>query len=139
MKYRIVFSRSSGRGALGRLVSLGLVFGATVGWLMVANAATTRLWTGSIDNKWSNPNNWSPTGTPQPGEVLSFTSGGGSLVNDLAGVVVEDMYFHGDTWELSGSEIVIGGFWVGEEHTSGATVFIDCPLRLGSLCFITIT
>jgi hypothetical protein len=52
--------------------------------------AITRTWIGGGNNKASNPNDWSPTGVPQPGDTLQEMSGQTPLTmnvsgNDLAG------------------------------------------------------
>ena len=55
-------------------------------------ASTT--WIGGGNNEASNPNDWSPTGTPQPGDTLTMSSGTMHVSgNDLAG----------DTLSVSGS------------------------------------
>jgi hypothetical protein len=50
-------------------------------------AMTTRTWIGGGNNKASNPRDWSPTGTPQPGDTLTMTPNATINIrgNDLAG------------------------------------------------------
>src|SRR6266699_193436 len=47
-----------------------------------------RTWTGSESKFWSNPNNWSPVGAPQNGDILDFEGfdqdvSNTSMMNDL--------------------------------------------------------
>lgn len=46
----------------------------------------TKTWTGGGNNNASNPNDWTPNGVPQPGQVLNITSGTINIQGkDLAG------------------------------------------------------
>ena len=42
---------------------------------------TDRTWLGGGNNNARNPNDWSPTGAPQPGDILSMPNGGRCCVN----------------------------------------------------------
>src|SRR6059036_1255735 len=58
--------------------------------------ATYRDWTGAASANWSDPNNWSPTGTPQNGDALGFGSVSDShrfVVNDLVNLTVWSLDF----------------------------------------------
>jgi hypothetical protein len=56
------------------------------GWIQM----TDKIWVGGGNNNARNPNDWSPTGVPQPGDTLSMPNGGTMNVsdNDLAGNAV---------------------------------------------------
>ncbi len=128
---------------LVNVIVLGLLLvGAAHGLVQPLHAAE-RHWTGNANNLWSNPNNWDPVGTPEPGEDLIFTSGGGDLFNDLVGVVAHRVFFHTHQWQLTGNEVAIThSFDVGElnDNSRETIVTIDCPLRLeGSVTNITST
>jgi hypothetical protein len=58
---------------------------------------TNRTWIGGGNDKASNPNDWSPTGAPQPGDTLTISSGT---------MYVSDDNLAGDTLDLPGKERV---------------------------------
>jgi hypothetical protein len=62
----------------------------------VTTMAITRTWIGGGNNKASNPNDWSPTGVPQPGDILQEMSGQTPLTMNVSG---NDLA--GDTLDLS--------------------------------------
>ena len=50
-------------------------------WILCSTTAFAQYtWTGNgNDNDWQNPNNWSPTGYPDAGDIAQFTSGSGNI------------------------------------------------------------
>jgi hypothetical protein len=61
---------------------------------LTAPVPIDRTWLGGGTNRASNPNDWSPSGSPKPGDALSMTNGG--TIN-----------IHGD--DLHGDMLLIGG------------------------------
>jgi hypothetical protein len=104
--------------------------------------AITRTWIGGGNNKASNPNDWSPTGVPQPGDTLQQMSGQTPLTMNVSG---NDLA--GDTLDLVGSSAPftmnmsdkavadvsvsepIGGdtYNLTQQSTLNSTVLIDTP------------
>jgi autotransporter-associated beta strand protein len=102
--------------------------------------AATRTWVGASNNLWSNPNNWSPTGTPQPGEELEFKGGCPvpfcfrDMNNDLPNLRLNRLFFESADYTLSGNPLIITDVIMvgrtGAEATK-LSVTINCALTLG--------
>lgn len=117
------------------LLLLGLV-------IAVNTHATTRTWVGDDGNNlWSNPNNWSPTGTPQPGEDLEFKGACPvpfcfrNMQNDLSNVRFNSLFFESADYTLSGNPLVISNrITVGRTGANATklSVTINCAITLGA-------
>ncbi|MBI2767322.1 MAG: hypothetical protein HYX53_15605 [Chloroflexi bacterium] len=93
-----------------------------------ANAATTRVWLGAVDSKWSTPGNWSPSGAPVNGDSIQFTSTalGKTLTNDLVELTVAAVTFD-TSMTIVGNRLGVSSSIV----SSGANdIVIDLPLIL---------
>jgi autotransporter-associated beta strand protein len=110
--------------------------------LVLPTMAATRTWLGAAGNNlWSNPNNWSPVGTPQPGEELEFKGGicpgqfcFRSMQNDLPALRLSQLFFESVDYTLSGNPLVISNrITVGLTGASATklSVSINCPITLG--------
>jgi autotransporter-associated beta strand protein len=108
--------------------------------------AATRTWVGAGNNLWSNPNNWSPAGTPQPGEELEFTGACPvpfcfrDMQNDLPNLRLNRLFFESADYTLSGNSLIISnritvGLTGGD--ATKLSVTINCGLTLGgNLSFV---
>lgn len=121
-----------------RWLRLGLVVVITACWYALPLwAQTSRNWTGTASANWSDPNNWSPAGTPQSGDTLNFgyiDDSNRSMVNDILGLTVGVLNFENNDYQLDGNSIAIndgalnldddpvGDYW------PSYTVTINCPL-----------
>src|SRR5436309_2559701 len=99
MKHRIISLSISGFRALVRTVFVALTLTGASQWLAPPLNAAERHWTGSASGLWSNPNNWNPVGVPEPGDQVTFDSGGDAVFNDLVGVTVDRIWFLSGTWQ----------------------------------------
>lgn len=109
-------------------------------WLVLAvwvGAAAEREWTGLGGNRlWSNANNWSPVGAPQNGDALTFPGCvfcGGTIQNDLTGLVVESLYFRTD-YTLNGNALTLLDHITIGNGTTTAAVTLNLPIVLGADC-----
>ena len=109
--------------------------------------AATRSWvaTNPLDLRWSSPNNWSPTGAPQPGETLHFDEffqAVYDMVNDLNGLRLERLEFDNGNYNLSGNSLTVSNvISAGRPSHLGSTeltVTIDAGIILGGnlRCFV---
>jgi hypothetical protein len=64
-----------------------------------------RTFTAAVDSSASNPNNWSPTGTPQPGDNLNWVDGG--TMNVSGNVLAGDTLLIGSTSDTPPEDFVI--------------------------------
>jgi hypothetical protein len=100
-----------------------------------ALSATTYTWTGGQDNRWSNPNNWNPFGTPVDGDSLGFPPDVAttSLVNDLPmELVLRAVVVTGGGYSISGNRLVL------TETLQGGAARIDVPVSLQGLTSSTL-
>lgn len=109
-------------------------------WLMLAvwvGEAAEREWTGLGGNRlWSNANNWSPAGAPQNGDALTFPGCvfcGGTIQNDLTGLVVQSLYFRSD-YTLNGNALTLLDHITIGNGTTTAAVTLNLPIILGADC-----
>lgn len=109
-------------------------------WLLLAaglGMSAEREWTGQGGNRlWSNPNNWSPAGAPQNGDALTFPGCvfcGGTIENDLAGLVVASLYFRAD-YTLTGVALTLTDYIAIGNGTTTAAVSLNLPIVLGDDC-----
>src|SRR5688572_12265651 len=96
-----------------------------------AAAATTYSWTGTASALWSNPNNWSPIGTPAAGDTLAFPSGPSILTvsNDLsAGTSFAGVVFNGGGYTVNGN-----GFALAGNMTGSAVVNVPVAVQASSI------
>jgi len=104
--------------------------------------AASRDWTGAVNAHWSEPNNWSPAGTPQNGDSLSFgfvDDSHRSMVNDITDLSVESLAFANHDYQLDGNALVIDGTINNDQDTpdinnsnASHTTTINCPLVIRS-------
>ncbi|HVG24683.1 MAG TPA: Calx-beta domain-containing protein, partial [Thermoanaerobaculia bacterium] len=93
-------------------------------------AAATRTWTGTVDNSWSNPANWSPAGAPAITDTLVFPAGkSGTLTNDALGNL-RSIQFEGGGYVLNGNALTLTHGVTQLNGTGTNQVFI--PLTLGA-------
>jgi hypothetical protein len=74
-----------------------------------------RTWTGAVDNNASTPGNWSPSGQPQAGDIL--TAGPSTVTMDITGNALA-----GNTLQVE------GGYGIGPDTfnlSHNATVSLD--------------
>src|SRR5262249_10845361 len=112
-----------------------------------AYGGTTRTWTGSVNNLWSNPNNWNPVGMPQNGDYLLFdeNSDNNEMVNDMVGLTVaglsfsDESAFFGTDHQLGGQTLSLtGDLYNGLSHfgsSQGFTTVINCALIFTNLTY----
>src|SRR5438132_4166718 len=70
--------------------------------------ATTRIWLGNDSALWSAPDNWTPFGTPQNGDSLTFASpgfSGNSINNDIPNLVIDTILFTQGGYSLNGNAL----------------------------------
>ena len=103
--------------------------------LMATSAlATTRNWTGANSGNWSDPNNWSPAGTPANGDRLQFgfvSSSHNTMNNDIFGLDVAGLHFIANNFTLNGNTLLISGDIDGDQDhvtQNSFTVTINCDL-----------
>src|SRR3954451_21150966 len=91
----------------------------------------TRSWTGAVNGNWSEPNNWTPSGTPSSSDALIFPAGVPTTMNnDLpADTAVGSMTFH-DTYTLNGNPLTLNGNVVFDTSTN-IYWFCNVDLKLG--------
>lgn len=71
--------------------------------------AITRTWSGAVSANWSDPANWSPSGTPGAGDSLVFPVGAPlTTTNDLTGLSVGPLRFD-DEYTINGNELTLTG------------------------------
>lgn len=107
----------------------------TLHWLAFPVAAIQRDWVakGPATAAWSNPNNWSPIGTPQDGDELRFDfesfpiPSATTMVNDLSGLSVQQLTFPSGSWQLSGNDLGVRST-IG--NSGDGFVEINCAIRL---------
>ncbi len=66
--------------------------------------STSRIWIGGADNNAGNPQNWSPTGAPQPGDTL---------------VLLDNGPFHAFTLHIRGNDLAGNTLTIGQTRDSG--------------------
>jgi autotransporter-associated beta strand protein len=102
-----------------------------------ASAQITRNWTGAVNQYWSNPNNWNPTGTPGASDILQFgfvSDSHRTMVNDIANLTVYQLVFQANDYTLNGNMLNFlnynddTGIYGGSGENSSFTVTINCPL-----------
>jgi hypothetical protein len=90
--------------------------------------ASPKTWTGAVSALWSNPQNWSPSGTPSVSDSLLFPDGAthGSMTNDLpSGTTVGAMTFQGSGYTLSGNALTLMG------DLNSGTLTCNVDLKIG--------
>jgi autotransporter-associated beta strand protein len=108
-------------------------------------SAITRSWTHSNSQYWSDPNNWSPSGIPQPGDDLLFydevnLSGPDPMINDLVGLSVRSLDFNvwdrsglvTPDWVLNGNTLTLTGPIATDPASDEEHVYINCALIIGT-------
>lgn len=96
-----------------------------------------RNWTGAVNANWSEPNNWSPAGTPQNDDSLHFglvSDSNRSMVNDLPNLSVYFVNFNNNDYQIDGNALTI--MYAVENNDAPAipnsnasyTTTINCPL-----------
>ena len=104
------------------------------GLMTASTLATTRNWTGANSANWSDPNNWSPAGTPANGDYLQFgfvSSSHNTMNNDIFGLDVAGLHFIANNFTLNGNTLLISGNIDGDrDHVTkqSFTVTINCDL-----------
>src|ERR1017187_9866181 len=95
---KTIFLAASRHADLGNRLMRKLKFGfwtaCMTGLLAMPALATTRNWTGANSGNWSDPNNWSPGGTPADGDYLQFgmmPDAHRTMNNDIAGLEVANV------------------------------------------------
>src|SRR6266436_7721653 len=124
------YSSSSRRAGAANVIA-GLLCTFALVWSCAMASAVARHWTGSVNGNWSEPNNWSPTGPPLPNDDLNFgdvSDSNRSMVNDLNGFLVGNLFFYNNDYQLSGNTLYF--YFSVIENTEGGshTVTINCPL-----------
>jgi len=98
---------------------------------------TGRNWTGAASANWSDPNNWSPAGTPQNGDDLGFgfvDDSRRSMVNDIPDLAVEALNFADNDYQIDGNPLTILGAIFNMDDTgtgnfnNSHTTTVNCPL-----------
>jgi autotransporter-associated beta strand protein len=121
------------RSQVGNITFLFLLAGAVL-WPGQPSLAADRRWTGNASGLWSNPNNWSPVGTPLNGEHVLFEGDGRTTQNDLSGLSLSTLEFLRGEWRITGNELMItASIPVGKlnDDSEENLITIDCPLILG--------
>ena len=121
-----------------RKLKLGFWTACMAGMLAMPALATTRNWTGANSGNWSDPNNWSPGGTPADGDYLQFgmvSDAHRTMNNDIAGLEVANVVFIANDYTLNGYTLLLNGAVdggidgdVGELTAHSYTVTINCAL-----------
>src|SRR5262245_51752624 len=92
-----------------KLLLFALCITALVVGPIPAAGATFRTWTGDASGFWSNPNNWSPFGTPETGDFLSFAvNNHTTMTNDLLNLAIAGMNFVEHDYVLEGNLLRVG-------------------------------
>jgi len=97
-------------------------------------SATDRNWTGANSANWSDPNNWSPAGTPQDGDGLYFgistiNDSHRQMFNDLVNLSVNSLYFVNNDYQIDGNALTASLILSGVEvNLDSYTTTINCPL-----------
>src|SRR5690349_15650533 len=95
-------------GGRAKRMSVALLLASVLLGLTPTLTAAERSWTGLASAFWSNPNNWSPVGTPQNGEDLVFAGPlNESMVNDLTGLSVQSLRLRERDFVLSGNTLTV--------------------------------
>jgi len=83
-------------------------------------------WTGAASDLWSNPNNWTPVGTPANGDSVAFPSGASNLTNtnDLTGLELVDISLNTSGYTLNGNSVVLSG----ELSSSSVDNVVNLPI-----------
>lgn len=108
-------------------------------FVTIQTEAATRTWvaSGIASPRWSTPGNWTPLGTPQPGDTLvfdTFSQSVLSMVNDLNDVRVSSLRFNDGDYTLNGNSLTVSNsITVGRGPNSGEelTATINATLILG--------
>ena len=106
-----------------------------------------RTWTGANSANWSDPNNWSPAGTPQNGDVLQFgyvSDSNRSMQNDIGNLNVESLSFANNSYTISGNSLDVSEGGIDNDGATGIvadtfTTTINCPLVFSSVYDTDIT
>lgn len=140
---KVVFARALRRATLGGILTAGL--GATLGPLTVpaSNSVPTYTWTGADvangHDAWSDPGNWQGGIAPASGSTINVTfapacdtswSAQCPSINDISGLVVDQMSI--DDWrgQLSGDPITLNGLSM-QVTSSYFGVSWNIPVSLG--------
>ena len=98
--------------------------------------AATHTWLGTVSSTLSDPANWSlaqpPTGDPDAKIVFSRTAVRTQVVNDIAGLRVEDMVFEAG-FELSGAPLTVG---TGTITAYDSPTVVRCDIAIGGTLFL---
>ncbi|MGH8248762.1 MAG: hypothetical protein ACREUU_20315, partial [Gammaproteobacteria bacterium] len=133
MKPNILSHRASAFRALARTFLLGAILAGAAGRAIPSLGAEVRVWTGNASAFWSNPNNWTPAGTPQNGDLLRWlgSDNNTSMVNDIPNLIASELYFEDEDYTVAGNPLTITGPGVGGAIRLGGgshTVTMNCPL-----------
>ena len=93
--------------------------------------ANTNVWTGAVNDLWSEPGNWT-VGVPNAGDVVTFGPYGASTTtNDLpAGTVFSSLVFLGGGYTVNGNAIALTDGISNSNYISDIT--INAPLQLAA-------
>jgi acetyl esterase/lipase len=110
-----------------------ILFLALLALPAISTFAADRTWTGTQGPNWSNPANWSPQGTPLPGESLLFPAWAqATMNNDLPpGTVVGAMSFEAEG-SLTGNLLTLTGNLSFVSSPSAVPFPISNDLTLGA-------
>jgi len=99
--------------------------------------ARTLTWTGnaSFYNRWSEPDNWNPSGPPATGDTLVFPAGF-SPDNDMANLQVHSIQFTGNgSTYLSGNPVTVESDITAANNNGEARVSFDITFSTGGGTF----
>jgi len=90
----------------------------------------TLTWTGATSATWSTASNWSPSGVPADGDILSFppSASNKTNTNDLSGLTLTSVTFSGGAYTLGGNAIALSG---GVDNSSFGNT-LTMPIQLVS-------
>ncbi len=103
-------------------------------------SARTLTYTGNADfpNRWSESNNWSPSGPPVNGDTLVFPAGF-TPVNDLTNLEVHSIQFTGNgSTYLSGNPVTVESDITAANNNGEARVSFDITFSSGGGTFYTL-
>jgi autotransporter-associated beta strand protein len=114
-----------------RRMSRIILLGCLLAWTGPASGAN-RTWTGNAANSnWSEPDNWSPSGPPQNGDVLIFGNNASRLSNNnnLPDLQVQSIVFNGSSggYSLNGNRILLNSD-ITAGHSGGLN-FVRLPVQ----------
>src|SRR5882672_1641776 len=130
MNAPVLSSQTASLRALVNRLVFCLLFAGMTQWFLPPSLKAERHWTGAVNNRWSNPNNWDPVGVPQNDEHLIIDHNVHTLmVNDLVDLRTPWLEFGPFSYQLNGNALILSSSTSARLDVNREnTLEVNCPL-----------